>query len=168
MDAQRSSRRGRRSWTVEQLEAAVTDERSLAGVPRRLGLRAAGGNYVHVTSFIRSRGLSTQHFTGSAHLRGRKNPHPWRTPIERVLVAGLLFQSSHLRKRLLAEGLLPAQCATCGGTQWRGHRIPLELDHIDGDRYNNNLTNLRVLCPNCHALTPTYRGRYKALRRASA
>jgi hypothetical protein len=41
-------------------------------------------------------------------------------------------------------------------------RFPLELDHIDGDRWNSELSNLRLICPNCHAFTPTYRGRNKA------
>jgi len=40
-----------------------------------------------------------------------------------------------------------------------GGPIPLELDHIDGCRSNNQLQNLRLLCPNCHALTPTYRSK---------
>ena len=47
-----------------------------------------------------------------------------------------------------------------------GGSIPLELDHVDGDRTNNLLCNLRLVCPNCHALTPTYRGRNIALRRS--
>jgi hypothetical protein len=57
------------------------------------------------------------------------------------------------------EGLKDHRCEACDLTRWRGRPIPLELDHIDGDRTNNELQNLRLLCPNCHALTPTYRGR---------
>jgi hypothetical protein len=45
--------------------------------------------------------------------------------------------------------------------------IPLELDHIDGDAGNNNYDNLRVLCPNCHALTPTFKAKNKGKGRAA-
>ena len=41
------------------------------------------------------------------------------------------------------------------------HPIPLELHHIDGNNQNNNLTNLTLLCPNCHAMTDNYRGKNK-------
>jgi ribosomal protein S27AE len=67
---------------------------------------------------------------------------------------------------LIAEHVLAARCANCGLAQWLGEAIPLELDHVDGDRENNELTNLRIVCPNCHALTPTYRGRNKRLKMA--
>lgn len=43
-------------------------------------------------------------------------------------------------------------------------RIPLELDHINGDRHDNRLENLRVLCPNCHSLKPTHRGLNRSKR----
>lgn len=65
----------------------------------------------------------------------------------------------HLKRRLLEEGVKTARCEGCGGDEWRGAPIPLELDHINGDRRDHRLENLRLLCPNCHAQTPTYRGR---------
>lgn len=51
------------------------------------------------------------------------------------------------------------RCSECGLTEWRGQPIPLELDHISGNRRDLRVENLRLLCPNCHALTPTYRGK---------
>ena len=50
-------------------------------------------------------------------------------------------------------------CEICGNTQWNNLKIPLVLDHINGNPYDNNLTNLRLICPNCDAQTPTYKGK---------
>ena len=51
------------------------------------------------------------------------------------------------------------KCQNCGISEWQGVEIPLELDHINGDSTNNSVDNLRLLCPNCHSITPTWRGR---------
>jgi hypothetical protein len=51
------------------------------------------------------------------------------------------------------------RCQKCQNTEWLAQRIPLELDHIDGDRFNNCRNNLQLLCPNCHAFTETYKGK---------
>jgi hypothetical protein len=60
------------------------------------------------------------------------------------------------RKRILIEANY--SCGRCGFNERRsdGHPI-VEIDHIDGDNQNNSRDNLRVLCPNCHALTPNFR-----------
>lgn len=64
-----------------------------------------------------------------------------------------------LRLRLIKQGLKEHKCENCQLTEWQGKPIPLELDHIDGNKEHNELSNLRVLCCNCHAQTETWRGR---------
>jgi hypothetical protein len=53
------------------------------------------------------------------------------------------------------------QCEECKHTKWLNSDIPLELEHIDGNSNNNDLKNLKLLCPNCHTFTLTYKGRNK-------
>lgn len=62
-----------------------------------------------------------------------------------------------LKKKLLK--VRPHQCERCKSTVWLDAPIPLELHHIDGNKKNDDPSNLQLLCPNCHALTPNYRGR---------
>ena len=69
------------------------------------------------------------------------------------------IQSNKVRKKLLQEGYKEHRCENCGLTKWLEQPIPLELHHIDGDRYNNTLENFQLLCPNCHAFTDSYRGK---------
>lgn len=73
------------------------------------------------------------------------------------------YQSNNLRKRLIAENVFEHRCSSCSLTEWLGKPIPLELEHIDGDHTNHLLHNITLLCPNCHALTDTYRGKNKGV-----
>jgi hypothetical protein len=67
--------------------------------------------------------------------------------------------SSLIRRYLLSQASFA--CSQCGWSVRNKHTgvVPLQVDHIDGDYRNNRPENLRVLCPNCHALTPTYGSR---------
>jgi 5-methylcytosine-specific restriction endonuclease McrA len=69
------------------------------------------------------------------------------------------FQTYKLKNRMLREGLVENVCSACGINEWFGKSINMELDHIDGDRSNHKLENLRMLCPNCHSQTETYRSK---------
>lgn len=64
-----------------------------------------------------------------------------------------------VRGRILKDGLLDYKCDSCDITEWNGKSISLELDHINGDRDDHRLENLRFLCPNCHSQTKTFRGK---------
>jgi hypothetical protein len=145
-----------------QFAEIVSQARSIRGVLISLGLVPAGGNYATVKRRIAALGLKTDHFLGQAHLRGKKNLWHPKTPLHEVLVKNAPRGASHtnrLKRRLVREGIFEWKCYRCQRTKWLGQPIPLELEHINGDRRDNRLCNLTLLCPNCHALTPTYRAR---------
>jgi hypothetical protein len=73
---------------------------------------------------------------------------------------------THIRlKRFLIE-VNGHMCQICKLDSWMNQKIPIEMDHIDGNNANNDLGNLRLLCPNCHAQTPTYKAKNKGNGRA--
>jgi hypothetical protein len=75
------------------------------------------------------------------------------------------FQTYKLKNRLLKAGILENCCSICGINIWNQKSINLELDHIDGNRVNHLLSNLRLLCPNCHSQTETYKSKNRAIKR---
>ena len=147
-------------WDLEVLPEVVKNSLSISQVLQALGLKPAGGNYVQVKKYIKQLNLDTSHFTGQGHLRGKTHTYT-RRPLTDYTEKGVSIQSHKLRLRLIADGVFPPCCNKCGGSHWMGQDIPLELEHKDGNHHNNSLDNLELLCPNCHAQTPTYRGKNK-------
>lgn len=148
------------SYTIEEFKKAVEESFSIAQALTKLGISPKGGNYRVFKKFEKLYGIDTSHFTGQGHLKGKTHNFN-TTPLKDILVKNYEYSSNKLRKRLINEGIKEHKCECCGLKEWLGDPIPLELDHIDGDHYNNTLENLKVLCPNCHAKTPTYRGKNK-------
>ena len=69
------------------------------------------------------------------------------------------YQTFQLKNRLIKENIKRDECESCGLSEWLGKKLTIELDHIDGDSRNHRLENLRMLCPNCHSQTLTFRSR---------
>ncbi len=155
-----------RSWTTKDLKRAIKNSTSIRQVITKLGLIPAGGNYEHVSRRIKESKLSTTHFKGKAWNKGMRIPRAPIYSLEEILVQNSHFGLYRLKERLFKLELKKRQCEECGWAQISADgRIPIELDHINGDRHDNRIENLRILCPNCHSLKLTHRGRNKAIRR---
>jgi DNA-binding CsgD family transcriptional regulator len=92
--------------------------------------------------------------------RGAVVARPAAMPIEDLLVVGReITNRSHLKARLLKEGLKENRCEACGITEWRGKPLSMQLHHANGDGQDNRIENIVFLCGNCHSQTDTYGGR---------
>jgi hypothetical protein len=150
----------KKKWTEEKLIKAVKKSTSIREVILKLGLIPAGGNYEQVKKYIGERSLDTSHFTGKGWRTGMNVPTVPALEISKILTKNSFVQSYKLKRRLFKEGLKTPTCEECGwAVKANDGRVPLELDHINGDKHDNRLENLRILCPNCHSLKPTHRGR---------
>lgn len=147
----------------EKFRAAVSANRSIAGVLRVFGLDVTGANYAAVKRRVRLMALDTSHWTGQAHRRGSTTPVAPPRPLHRVLVEHSTYTTtSALKSRLLRAGLLVETCAVCGlGPRWNSLPLTFVLDHINGVFDDHRIENLRLLCPNCNSQQPTFAGRNK-------
>jgi hypothetical protein len=128
---------------------------SINEVCKFLGHKGTNEYYKQIQKIIDKYGVNVSHF-GTAEI----NYNRPKIELSDILKKnGKPYQTCKLRNRLLKEGLKEHKCERCGRTEWEGEAIPLQLHHINGDRTDNRLENLQLLCPNCHTLTDNYCGR---------
>lgn len=149
----------RRKYTEQEFREAVAASRSIRQAMEHLGRNSAGAAYLSFHNAVKEWGVDTSHFVGQLWAKGRVvGP---KRDLQEYLSNTHFIQSHKLKSRLIRDGVFEKRCSTCGITKWCGNEAPLELDHIDGNPKNNELTNLRILCPNCHAQTSNYAGKNK-------
>ncbi|MDT9689268.1 HNH endonuclease signature motif containing protein [Streptomyces sp. P9(2023)] len=162
IDVSHLHRRGyRRSGprpTAAELARAVAGSISLAETLRRLGRPESSSQKESLKQWIAEDRLSTAHFLGQAHQAAKPGTNPPRKAVDLLVKHDGKYRtkSAHLR-RALSEIGVPERCTMCGTEPaWLGKPMTLEVDHIDGDWSDDRAENLRLLCPNCHAVTDTW------------
>lgn len=137
-----------KDYNDEKILVAVKESKSFAGFLRYLGKKQAGGSYSHFKKILQRLNPDCSHWTGQAWCRDEQLKD-WKD----------YTRSSQIRKHLFK--LNNYTCQKCNNNTWCNQPIPLEIHHIDGDKTNNELSNLQCLCPNCHSQTPNFRSKNK-------
>ena len=149
-------------YTEEWLEDLCKNSTSYAEVLRKAGRKPSGGNHSYLKQAIEKFEIDVSHFTGKSWSNVSKinsDCHNKYTP-EEIFIENSLVTRKVARRYIISHNLIPYQCSECGNKgEWRGKEMALELDHINGINNDHRLTNLRWLCPNCHAITDTYAGK---------
>lgn len=137
---------------ADKIAKAVKLSKSMQETFRLLDVRGGGTSYKMVRKVIEELNLDISHWETKKPGRQGKT-----IPLEEILVKDSNYtHTASLKKRLIRAGVLEYYCHTCGIRDWQGKYIGLHLDHINGDDKDNRLNNIRLLCPNCHAQTPTF------------
>lgn len=123
---------------------------SVSDLMIRLGLKPMGGNHKLYQQRCKSLGIV---FLKRPH---RHFGYPQRELDEYLVLNGPKIGTSQLRQKLYVAGLKQPKCEKCGIENWQEKSLSFHLEHKDGNNRNNQLTNLEILCPNCHSQTDTY------------
>jgi DNA-directed RNA polymerase subunit N (RpoN/RPB10) len=146
-----------KAWDEGAFLEACAASATIAEVLDRIGVSKYSGNYRRAADYAERLGtvlpMARRDAWSSREPKPMLSDEQVRARFRRTEIA----QDSKSLKRWMVRRLgVMNRCVGCGiHPEWNGKPLTLELDHIDGDRLNNELANLRLLCPNCHAQTET-------------
>lgn len=142
----------------------VENSSSTADLLRTLGYSVAGNSWAY--NIIADR-MNRLKITFKQRYVSKSCGKSAKMPLSEILTTDSNYNRSNLRKRLFEEGVKEERCEICGITEWMGKPVTLQLHHLNGIHNDNRLSNLQILCPNCHSQTENFgtKGKGSVIRR---
>ena len=134
----------------------VNDCSNISDVLRKLGYSTNGNSWSYQIVKERMEKLNLFFIKRNSMYYNQDNTS---LPLEKILIKDSEYNRTKLKTRLVKEGLKEYKCECCGISEWNGKPLNMELHHKDGNKNNHLLSNLMLLCPNCHAQTDNYRAK---------
>ena len=144
-------------WNI--LPDVIEDCYSIADVLKMVGLTDQGDNHKTAKRAIKELGLDISHFRKPD--RANKGGSLPKYTAEEMFCENSRVTRATVKRWILRNNVIEYKCNECGIVEWNGRTLTLDLDHINGINNDHRIENLRFLCPNCHSLTETHRGRNK-------
>ena len=133
------------NYTKEEIKEAISKSKNYLEVVIYLGLSKKQKYLTRILKrYVEKNNIDISHFTKKV------------LSDEEIFCKNSKVSQHALRLRYRENNYTKYKCALCDLDEWNGMPIVLNLDHIDGDNHNNELSNLRWLCPNCDSQLPTF------------
>lgn len=133
---------------LDLVKKMIESKRPKFEIARKLGIK-----YDTFNKYLKELGIE---YKGNPSRKGLEHTESV-IPLNKIFSNEVPYSSSSLKKRLIKDGIKEEKCEFCGISSWMGKKINFELHHVDGNHYNNKLSNLILLCPNCHSQTDGFR-----------
>lgn len=150
---------GKIKYTKEFIEPLIANSTSWKDLFMKLGTSRSNGTHAVI------RGISIRYNIDISHLNNR-TIFPWKKREDTdVFCENSEVDRSTVKNRILSKNLILYECKCGNKGEWLGQKMSLVLDHINGINNDNRLSNLRFICPNCDAVSPTYKNKNKNINK---
>lgn len=143
--------------TRKELNFLVKNSTTFAEILRKIGISVCGGNRANLYYRIKTEKINDKHINHKVGWsKGKQRPKK-KYDYSKIFIVSSSITRNFVKNVLLKDNLVKKECAICYlKPVWQNKKLTLVLDHVNGDKNDHRLKNLRLLCPNCHSQTDTF------------